>query len=165
MRAAGAALITVLALSGGALTTAAPASASEQCDPHVTRSYSQTSSSWWLIAAGGTVENPKAKEVREEVTFDTSGTRSTSVAAEVGAKVDTVVAEINAKTSFSVTKTITFTKGRKTTIVVGPHSTVHYKIGVKQRKFLVTSKRTYSNCKVTTSYGTVTAADPTTETS
>ncbi|WP_405776987.1 hypothetical protein [Streptomyces sp. NBC_01538] len=165
IRVAGAALITTLALSGGALTTAAPASASDVCDPHVTRSYSQLSSSWWLVAANGTVENRKAKEVREEVAFQTSGTRSTSVSSEVGASVDTVVAEINAKTSFSVNKSVTVTKGRTTTIVVGPHSTVHYKIGVKKRKFLVTIKRIYSRCQTTESYGTVTGADRTTETS
>ncbi|MYX29054.1 hypothetical protein GTY75_20870 [Streptomyces sp. SID8381] len=159
-------LVTALAMSGGALTAAtAPASAGEQCTPHVTRSYAQTGSSWWQIAASGTVKNGKAQQVRETVTFSNSGTHSTSASAEVGVSVSTVVAEINAKTSFSVDKSVSYTKGRSTTIVVGPHSTVHYKIGTKKRKFLVTIKRTYSNCKVTDSYGTVTAADRTTETS
>ncbi|WP_030669198.1 hypothetical protein [Streptomyces cellulosae] len=165
IRAAGVALVTVAALSGGTLTAAAPAFAAEQCDPHVSRSYSQTTSGWWLIAASGTVENRKAKEVREEVAFETSGTRSTSVSSEVEASVGTVVAEINAKTSYSVNKSVTYTKGQKTTIVVGPKSTVHYKIGIMKRKFLVTKKRIYSNCKVVTSYGTATAADRTTTTS
>ncbi len=165
IRAASVAIVTVAALSGGALTAAAPAFAGERCDPHVSRSYSQTTSGWWFVAASGTVENRKASEVREEVSFESSGTRSTSASAEVGASVDVVVAEINAKTSFTVNKSVSFTKGRKTTIVVGPKSTVHYKIGVKKRKFLVTTKRIFSNCKITEAYGTVTAADRTTTTS
>ncbi len=165
IRAAGIALVTAAALSGGTLTAAAPAFAGEQCTPHTTRSYSQTSSTWWLIAASGTVQNKKAKEVREEVSFEKSGTRTTTKSGEISANVGVIVAEINAKGSYSVNKSVTYTKGRKTTIVVGPHSTVHYKIGVKKRKFLATQKRIYSNCKVVTTYGTVTAADNTTSTS
>ncbi|MFI2430741.1 hypothetical protein [Streptomyces sp. NPDC018693] len=166
MRAAGVALATALAVSGGALTvSAAPASAAERCNPQVSRSYAQTQSSWWFIAASGTVRNTTAQQVHEAVSYTQSGTRSTSVSGEISASASIVVAEINSKTSFSVDKSVTFTAGRTTTIVVGPRSTVRYKIGVKKRTFLVTEKRTYSNCKVVTSYGTVTAADRTTETS
>ncbi|WP_432157697.1 hypothetical protein [Streptomyces sp. bgisy153] len=166
MRAVGVALTTALAMSGGALTmSAAPASAADQCKPTVSRSYAQTGSSWWLIAAAGTVKNTKAYQVREAVTFTKTGTRSTSVSGELGVSASVVVAEINSKGSFSVDRSVSYTSGRTITIVVGPRSTVHYKIGIKKRKFLVTQRRTYSNCKVVTSYGTVTAADSTTETS
>ncbi|MEU5823982.1 hypothetical protein [Streptomyces sp. NPDC047803] len=99
------------------------------------------------------------------MSFEKSGTRTTTKSGDISASVGVLVAEINAKGSYSVNKSVTYSKGRKTTIVVGPHSTVHYKIGVKKRKFLATQKRIYSNCKIVTTYGTVTAADNTTSTS
>lgn len=162
LRAAGVALVTVAALSGGTLTVAAPAFAGEQCTPTTSRSYAQTSASWWFVAASGTVSNSNAREVREEVAIENSGTRSTTKSGEVSVSVDALVAEVNAKTSYSVNKSVTYTRGQKTTIVVGPRSTVVYKIGVMKRNFLVTQTHLASNCKTTTTYGTLSAADKTT---
>lgn len=156
------ALVTTALLAGGVLT-ATPASAGIHCNPHTKRTYRPMDESWWLVAASGTVRNTSKGQVNETVHFSRSGTRTTSVSGEVGASVSVLVAEINANTKYNVERSKSYTKGRSTTITAPARTTVKYKIGVKKRRFAVTKKQVWSNCKSKATTGVVNAVDATTE--
>ncbi|BBC33216.1 hypothetical protein SGFS_045100 [Streptomyces graminofaciens] len=166
MKTMGIATVTGLVLASGTVVVAAPASADERCDPYVTRSYKQTKADWLtvggkLVGVRGTIDNRKSSAaVTETVSVKVGGTLKASYTGELSGGVNILIAEVNAKTSYTVEVSATIEVGKKVSVKVPAHKRVSYRTGILKRQFRVTQKRVTSNCKTITTYGKLKSADP-----
>lgn len=150
--------LTSLIASAGLAHAADPRPNGEVCEVHDNRTYTQTSLTWYKFDSG-TLVNNSAGSISKAFTHTFSASLTTTVSAEVGLSVDSVVAEVNAKAGVSVAVTASVSSSTTFTVTAPAHTTVSYKDGIAKRTFSVKKVHTYSNCNQATTYGSVVAAD------
>lgn len=146
--------LAALPLSG--VQAATPAMS--YCSPTDTRTYTQTSAAWYA-SDSGTLRNGSAGTITKSFTHTANRSLTSTVSAEVGAKVSIVVSEINAKLGVSVSVTAAYTTSTTFTVTAPAHTTVSYRDGILKRAYSVKRVRRDDNCVIKTTYGTATMAD------
>lgn len=129
------------------------------CSPHYSRKYTQTSWAWYRYDTGVISNTSRKATIHKSISYTFSASVGTTIGAEIGFKAGTAVAEINAKTSYSVTLTTSVTKSESFTVDVPPRTKIRYKDGIIVRTFKVKQVQTFSNCDTRTKYTTVRVGD------
>ncbi|MFJ6985258.1 MULTISPECIES: hypothetical protein [unclassified Streptomyces] len=153
-------------LAGGLMgMSAAPASATPDCDDVYKRKYTELSSGWYKVVASGTIDNRRSSaSVRESVSAEIGASLKGSVGGEIGGKLNLAVGEINSKFSLTVEAGVSIARGKTTMVVVPARKRVSYKIGIKKRVYQVYVSHQFRSCQVAHSWAKVTVPDSYTET-
>lgn len=157
-RSAGAVVVALGAMIAAVMVVPQAASASDYCEPQTTRSYRQTSFSWYAYDSG-TLNNTSSGTISKSFTHTANKSFTTTVSSEAGASASLVVVEINAKLGLSVAVTASYTTSTTFKVTAPPHTTISYKDGIARRIFTISVVQTYSNCNKATRTGSAQVAD------